>query len=209
MSIVVLGATGGTGRELVARALAGGHDVRALVRNPDAADLPAHPRLEIARADVTDAASVATAIGRGDVVVSGLGARSRRDSGVLTAGASAVSAAHPDRIVWLGASGTGETQPLVNGGIAWMLRKGFGPEYRDKVNSELAVREVGGIVVHSGPLTDKSDDPSVTVEHLSAARRRFFPHGAPRASIARLMLDLAVRPQADPVGHYIVSRRRA
>ncbi|MFW1406247.1 NAD(P)H-binding protein, partial [Vibrio parahaemolyticus] len=62
MTTVVLGATGGTGRQLVARALASRLDVRALVRNPATADLPVHPRLQVVRADVHDAASVTGAI---------------------------------------------------------------------------------------------------------------------------------------------------
>ncbi len=45
--ILVLGATGGTGRPIVRQALARGHDVTALVRSPekarDLAGLPGHP----------------------------------------------------------------------------------------------------------------------------------------------------------------------
>jgi uncharacterized protein YbjT (DUF2867 family) len=40
MNLAVFGATGGTGRELVARAILAGHEVRALVRSPGRAGLP-------------------------------------------------------------------------------------------------------------------------------------------------------------------------
>lgn len=207
MKIVVLGASGGTGRQLVTRALADGHNVRALVRNPDSADFATHPHLEIARADVNDAASIAAVIGADDVVVSGLGVRTRDQVGTLSAGARAVIAAHPARIVWLGAAGTGESASKVGGATAWLLRRMFGPEYDDKVAAERAVLAVGGSVVHSGPLNDKSDDPGITVAPLAAARKRFFPRGASRASIARLMIGLATESSessADLTGVFLV-----
>ncbi len=71
MSIVVLGATGGTGRQIVSRALTDGHEVRALARTPDTANLPTHPRLQVVRADVHDHDSITAAIGSDDIVLSG------------------------------------------------------------------------------------------------------------------------------------------
>jgi putative NADH-flavin reductase len=117
MRITVLGATGGTGRYLVTRALERGHQVDAIVRDPGRAALPADPRLTIHQGDVHDAAFVAAAIAPGSVVVSGLGVRSKKEAGTLTAGAQAVVAARPARIVWLGA------------------------EYHDKVAADAAVLE--------------------------------------------------------------------
>jgi putative NADH-flavin reductase len=70
--VLVLGATGGTGRQLVAQALERGYEVTALVRNP--ARLPLeHPRLTIVRGDVLDEAGVATAMRGHDAVLSALG----------------------------------------------------------------------------------------------------------------------------------------
>ena len=73
MRVAVLGASGGTGRQLVAQALQRGHQVDALVRDPDQAALPADTRLTVYRANVHDAASVAAAIAPESVVISGLG----------------------------------------------------------------------------------------------------------------------------------------
>jgi hypothetical protein len=194
MRVAVLGASGGTGRQLVAQALQRGHQVDALVRDPDQAALPADARLTVHRADVHDAASVAAAIAPESVVISGLGVKAKKDAGTLTAGARAVVAAHPARIVWLGAIGTGRSVSAVGRLTARLLRAGFGVEYDDRVTADTTVLDAGGTVLHSGPLSDKADNPSVRALPVSAARRRFFPHGTPRATVARLMLDEAEAP---------------
>ncbi len=73
MRVTVLGATGGTGRLLVAQALDRGHEVDAIVRDPGRAALPASPRLTVHQGDARDAASVAAAVTPASVVLSGLG----------------------------------------------------------------------------------------------------------------------------------------
>ena len=72
--ILVVGATGGTGQQLVRQALERGYEVTALVRDP--AKLPfAHPQLKIVQGDVLDYASISRAIAGQDAVVSALGHR--------------------------------------------------------------------------------------------------------------------------------------
>jgi putative NADH-flavin reductase len=71
---LVAGATGQVGRRIVARALEAGFAVRAFVRDPAGLALQ-HPRLSLARGNVTDAAAVDQAIAGVDVVFSALGAR--------------------------------------------------------------------------------------------------------------------------------------
>src|ERR1700684_2581721 len=187
MRITVLGATGGTGRHLVTQALARGHQVDAVVRDPGRATWAADPRLTVHRGDAHDPASIADAIAPGSVVVSGLGVASKKEAATLTAGARAVVAAHPARIVWLGAIGTGRSVNAVGRLTARLLRAGFGAEYDDKVTADTIVLGAGGTVVPSGPLTGKADDPGTRVLPLSAVGRRFFPHRTSRATIARLM----------------------
>ncbi|MCK2241689.1 MULTISPECIES: NAD(P)H-binding protein [unclassified Crossiella] len=60
MTILVAGATGTVGREVVRQLLAGGHRVRALTRNPEQAGLPAE--VELARGDLSNPASVEPAL---------------------------------------------------------------------------------------------------------------------------------------------------
>jgi uncharacterized protein len=105
-----------------------------------------------------------------------------------------VVAARPVRIVWLGAIGTGGSVGAVGRLTAVLLRAAFGAEYHDKVAAETTVLAAGGTVLHSDPFSDKADDRGTHARPLAAAGRRFFPHGTPRATIARLMLDEAGAP---------------
>ena len=191
MTVVVLGASGGTGRQLVAEALGRGLEVRAVVRNPDAAGFAHHVGLAVVRADVHDAARIAEVIDAADTVVSGLGVATRSEAGTLSAGAAAVVGAHPSRVVWLGAMGTGPSSAAVSRPVGWLMRTAFGAEYDDKVRADSTVLAAGGVVVHSGVLSDKPDEARVRLERIALMPKQFFPLGAPRASIARLMLDLA------------------
>lgn len=47
MKIAVLGATGGTGVQIIKQALAAKHEVIAIVRNPDNLKEIQHPRLKV------------------------------------------------------------------------------------------------------------------------------------------------------------------
>lgn len=78
MRLTVLGASGGTGREIVRQGLAAGHEITAVVRDP--ARLPVeHERLTVVRADVFDAAALEPAVKGADAVLSALGLTSLRD----------------------------------------------------------------------------------------------------------------------------------
>jgi putative NADH-flavin reductase len=72
MRLLIIGATGGTGRELVKQALERGHLVTAFVRTPEKLRF-AHERLTVVRGDVLDRSSVEAAVRGHDAVVSALG----------------------------------------------------------------------------------------------------------------------------------------
>ncbi|MFE2098304.1 NAD(P)-dependent oxidoreductase [Streptomyces sp. NPDC059468] len=81
MKLTVFGATGGIGREIVRQALDAGHRVTAVVRDPARLDVTGSA-LEVFRADLTDPQELRAAVAGRDAVLSGLGARSRKDAGV-------------------------------------------------------------------------------------------------------------------------------
>lgn len=72
MRLLIIGATGGTGRQLVAQALARGHHVTAFARTPSKVRTR-HERLSVAKGDVLDHASVEAAVRGQDAVLSALG----------------------------------------------------------------------------------------------------------------------------------------
>src|SRR5690349_2134164 len=81
MKLTVFGATGGIGQEIVRQALTAGHEVTAVVRDP--ARLPVTGAgLDVFRADLTDPEAVRPAVSSRDAVLSGLGARTRKDAGI-------------------------------------------------------------------------------------------------------------------------------
>ena len=75
MKLTILGATGATGTSLTGQALAAGHEVTAVVRDPARLAIPAHPRLRTVTADVMDPASITPAIAGADAVISAVGPR--------------------------------------------------------------------------------------------------------------------------------------
>jgi putative NADH-flavin reductase len=88
MQLTIFGASGGTGRRLVEQALAAGHTVTAVVRDP--ARLPVrHDRLKLVAADVLDPEAITPAVADADAVVSALGPRSSRNRSSITSAATA------------------------------------------------------------------------------------------------------------------------
>ncbi|MFJ6610566.1 NAD(P)-dependent oxidoreductase [Streptomyces sp. NPDC091289] len=82
MRITVFGATGGVGREIVGQALAAGHEVTAVVRDPDRLPEPLDRAALHAVARLDDPAAVRAAVAGRDAVLSGLGSRGRKANGV-------------------------------------------------------------------------------------------------------------------------------
>ncbi len=78
MRLVVFGATGATGRQVVTLALAAGDDVVAVVRNPSKLG-QRHQRLTVVQAELTDVPALESAVKGADAVISVLGPRPRED----------------------------------------------------------------------------------------------------------------------------------
>ncbi|MFH9672187.1 NAD(P)-dependent oxidoreductase [Streptomyces sp. NPDC017405] len=91
MKIVVFGTNGPTGRQVCVQALAEGHVITAVTRQPGAFPLR-HPLLRVVRGDVHDLAAVDAAVAGQDGVISTLGVPfSRRPVTVYSAGATHIT----------------------------------------------------------------------------------------------------------------------
>ncbi len=95
MKLVVLGATGGTGLEIVRQAMERGHSVTALVRSPDRLK-PFWNRITVKQGDLLNSVDLQQVIQGHDAVVSGFGPRtpvSKADAHLLQQFADALTRA--------------------------------------------------------------------------------------------------------------------
>jgi putative NADH-flavin reductase len=88
MKLTIFAATGGIGRQALQQAVAAGHEVTAVVRNPTAITGEAR----VIRADLAapDPAVLEAAVDGADAVLSGLGPRSNSETGVASRGTRAI-----------------------------------------------------------------------------------------------------------------------
>jgi len=133
--VLVTGATGGTGREVVGQALEAGFAVRALVRDEARARALFGDRVSYVTVDVRDAGAIPAAVAGVDYVVSTLGSSSRSDPtnspelidyGAVKALAESAHAAGVKQFVLL--SSMGVTNPdhmlnkILNNVLLWKKR---------------------------------------------------------------------------------------
>ena len=166
MKVLVLGATGGTGRLIVRDAVAKGHSVVALVRSKARADLPG---AELIEGDARDEATLARAMDGCDAVVSALGTgMGCRKVGLLTVATRALVTAMTRndvrRLVCISALGVGDSR----GHGGFVFDRLFQPlllsqAYKDKNRQEAAIRasSLDWVIVRPAMLTDDQARGSV------------------------------------------------
>lgn len=137
MKIVLFGATGNIGKVILDEALARGHDVTAIVRDP--AKLAAkHAHLHVVQGDVAELASFEGALTGADAVIASLNdpkpanLRVRAESLL-----GALDKAHVRRFAWVGGAGS-----LLNAeGVRVIDDPHFPAEWKDNANGQVAVLE--------------------------------------------------------------------
>jgi putative NADH-flavin reductase len=184
MNLLVFGASGGTGRQIVEQALAQGHVVTAFVRDLAKFDLR-HSNLRLVKGDVLDGAAVARAMPGHDAVLSALGAPATKTGTLRSEGTrnivQAMEKAGIRRFVCQTSLGYGDTRPVLARAsplFRWiiaplMLRKLFA----DHAVQEEIIKQSGldWVIVRPGNLTDggrtgayrhgfAATDPAIKVE---------------------------------------------
>ncbi|MGW6023084.1 NAD(P)-dependent oxidoreductase [Streptomyces sp. NPDC055099] len=163
MRLTVFGATGGVGGEIVRQALAAGHEVTAVVRDPSRLRVTGEG-LEVFRADLTDPEALRAAVAGRDAVLSGLGPHKRADAGVaapLTRSVlHAMEAEGVRRLVVVSASPVGpppERQTVVDRIAGALVSKILKPVYDDlrTMEAELAASGTDWTSVRPPRLQDK------------------------------------------------------
>ncbi|MGW3914287.1 NAD(P)-dependent oxidoreductase [Streptomyces sp. NPDC005070] len=199
MELTVFGATGGIGQEIVRQALGAGHRVTAVVRDPARLTVTG-ARLEVLRADLTDPESLRPAVAGRHAVLSGLGARSRRDAGVaarLTRTVlGAMEAEQVRRLLVVSAGPVGpaaEEDTLVDRAMRSMISGILKDVYADlrEMEDELAGSATDWTVVRPPRLQDKP----LTGSYRTAVGG-FPPRGRfiARADVAHAMLAMIDDP---------------
>jgi putative NADH-flavin reductase len=191
--ILVLGATGGTGRLIVAQALERGQEVTALVRSPEKASGLKGAQLIVG--DVRDEKALRGALEGQDAVVSALGtpASPFHEVTLLSVATEtlvrAMKAEHVSRLVCITGLGAGDTAG--HGGFLFdnvifplLLKK----VYADKNRQETIVRNSGldWILVRPSVLNDRPGRGSV---RALADPSGFRGGGISRADVATFVLD--------------------
>jgi uncharacterized protein YbjT (DUF2867 family) len=144
VKLLVLGGTGGTGKQIVSQALEAGHDVTILVRDRAKAG-PDRPRLRIVAGDLENAAALAEAMHGQEAVLSAIGrGYSFRSERLMERTVPRIIAvmrsSGPRRLVFTSAYGVGESfadAPFVPKLFFSTLLRGI---YADKLIGQRAIR---------------------------------------------------------------------
>jgi putative NADH-flavin reductase len=147
MNILVVGATGPTGRQLVQQGIERGHNVTAIARNPEAAKLPEPTR--VVQADVMRPDSLLPAVKQQDAVICCLGTKlSRKPTTMLSDGTrnliTAMREAGTSRLICVTGIGAGDSKG--HGGFVYdrIIQPLLLNEiYKDKTRQEAVVRDSG------------------------------------------------------------------
>jgi len=192
MKLVVLGATGGTGRLVVEQALAAGHTVTALVRSPEKLTIR-NSSLRVVAGQATDAGDVARALEGADAVISTLGG----SGSVIADSTRAIVAAAPnagvERVVVLSSSFV-ERDRL--GAMSRLLTAvAMGSVIKDKSAGEQLLRqsELDWTVIYASPLTNGPATGSVEV--LPEGTKRRITERISRADVAAWLVLAATSPE--------------
>lgn len=159
MKIVVFGATGGTGKQLVQQALGQKHEVTAFVRNPAKLDIK-HENLRVFQGNILDKSDLEKAMMGKDAVLSTLGARSiLKKTSVISEGTKNIIAAMKKhkvkRLIFESAFGVGESRSKAGllGKVDNIVLKNI---FADKVKQEEYIRKSGldWVIVRPAILTN-------------------------------------------------------
>jgi uncharacterized protein YbjT (DUF2867 family) len=162
MRIAVFGGTGGTGRQVIEQALEAGHQVAALVRDPNRLSATTK-QADIIVGDVLNPQQVAETISGADAVVVSLGSRSDSPENTVSQGTKNIIACMHEsgvkRLVVVTSLGVGDSKDQVPMAFKLVIKTVMRKIMADKDLQEQHVQESGldWVIVRPGGL---SDDPA-------------------------------------------------
>ena len=212
MKLTVFAATGGIGRQVLEQAVAAGHDVTVVVRNPK--NLSRQVGVVTADMAAPDPAALESAVQRADAVLSALGPRSNSDAGIAARGTRAIvqamQATEVRRLVVVSAAPIGTVPspgrpnpPKHDPGDGFFMRHLFGHVRQVRLRQGLyRSRAHGGLPrVTCGLEWTVIRPPKLTNKRLTGRYRTAFGQNiragwsVPRADVAHLMLRVLDQPE--------------
>jgi uncharacterized protein YbjT (DUF2867 family) len=192
MNLVVLGATGRTGRLVVEQALATGHTVTALVRSPEKLTT-VNANLRLVTGEVTDTSAVARALEGADAVISTLGGSGSVIADSTTAIVAAARQTGVSRVVVL--SSFFVERDRLDAVSRLLTGLAMGALIKDKSAGESALRQsdLDWTIVYASMLTDGPASGSVDLVPETAKRR--MSDKISRADVAAWMVQAATGAQ--------------
>ena len=146
MNLVLFGATGKTGLEVVKQSLAKGDVVTAFVRDPSKLELE-HENLKVIQGDIFEVASVGQAIQGQDAVVCALGSSELKKTTVRAEGTKNIIQGMKEnkvkRLVIISAMGVGESWDTLSGINKFFFATLLKSSREDHEAQEAAVKESG------------------------------------------------------------------
>jgi uncharacterized protein YbjT (DUF2867 family) len=182
MRIAVFGGTGGTGRQVIEQALEVGHQVSALVRDPNRLS-EAAKKADIFIGDVLNAQQVAETIAGANAVVVSLGSRSDSPENTVSQGTKNIITCMQQtgvkRLVVVTSLGVGDSKDQVPMAFKLVIKTVMRKIMADKEIQEQYVQESGldWVIVRPGGLSDDpasrtyifGTDPSIIAGRVSRA----------------------------------------
>jgi putative NADH-flavin reductase len=162
MKLLIFGASGRTGKQLVAQALAAGHNVTAFVRNPASLQLT-HPKLTLAVGNVLQPETVEAAMPGHDAVLCAIGNVGFNATDKLhELGTKNIIVAmkrhNVKRLVVETSWGLGESLATVNKVFYWLFMRWLLKDVmadKAKQEAEVQASSLDWVIVRPGGLTDK------------------------------------------------------
>jgi uncharacterized protein YbjT (DUF2867 family) len=193
VNILIVGATGGLGRDVVAESLARGHHTAAVVREPSRAALP--EAVQIAQGDVLDRSSLKSAVAGRDAVICALGTPSpRRPSTLLARGSEnlveAMTAADVRRLTCVTLLGLGPSRSNCSLFYRGVILRMLAPMVPDKQAQEQVVRSSDLDWVLIRPPRFARGRPRGTVKVIREGQPGRLGHVV-RADLARFVVGCA------------------
>jgi uncharacterized protein YbjT (DUF2867 family) len=194
--LLIIGATGALGRDVVTDALGRGFEAAGLVRNPTGAALP--DQLELIRGDVLDAASVKSALAGRDTVICALGTPSPRKRSTLMADGTAnlIAAMRGQgvrRLVCVTLLGCGPSRANCSLIYGRVILRALAPMMPDKEAQEQAVRASNLDWLLVRPPRFTGDKARGQLRVLRDGEPGRLGHVI-RADLAHFLVDCATRP---------------